>query len=381
MFVFSEVLVPVFLLCVTIQLGYALYFFAQIFTVTNRKSEITHHSYSLQPVSVIICAKNEAHNLQRNLPPILAQRYANEAGNALYEVIVVNDASSDNTHEVLVRMARLHTNLHVMTIATDEKRDKPGKKYALSKAIAAAKYGFILMIDADCMPVSENWLVMMVQSLHEGKAIVAGYGKYRQENSMLNTFIRWETLHTFLQYASYAIVGMPYMAVGRNLACTKEAMQKAQQTPVWNLLPSGDDDLLVRTQATADNIVVVAAESAFTLSDAKTTWGDWLKQKQRHTSTGKYYDIRTQLLLGMYALSHALSWLLFFVLIGTAYWQLALWVMLCRAIVYWSIWYRCARILNEKNIAIWFPLMDIGWMLYNFVLSPYIFLKNKQHWN
>jgi hypothetical protein len=61
-------------------------------------------------------------------------------------------------------------------------------------------------------------------------------------------------------------------------------------------------------------------------------------------------------------------------------WQLAIGVMAVRCMVYWVIWYKTATALQEKNLAIWFPLMDIGWAVYNFVLSPYIFLKNKQQW-
>ena len=375
---FNEVLIPVFLLCVTIQLGYALYFFTHIFRTPDSQSPIPNSQF--RPVTVIICAKNEADNLSHNLPSILAQRYSNEAGNAMYEVLVVDDASTDSSKAILEGFKATYSNLVVIHVSPDERRTLPGKKYALSKAVAKAKYDFILMTDADCMPVSDTWLQEMLMPLHEGKQIVAGYGKYREANGLLNMFIRWETMHTFLQYAGYAIAGKPYMAVGRNLACTKETLFNAQQSKEWGILPSGDDDLLIRSQANATNIAIVSGENSFTISEAKHTWSDWLKQKQRHTSTGKYYKTGIKLLLSIYALTHALCWLSFIWLLFTTDWQLAIGVMSVRCAVYWMIWSKTARILQEKNVTIGFLLMDIGWAVYNFVLSPYIFLKNKQQW-
>jgi glycosyltransferase involved in cell wall biosynthesis len=375
--VFNEVLIPVFLLCVTIQLGYALYFFTHLFKTTNSQSSIPS---SNKPVSVIICAKNEADNLSHNLPSILAQRYSNEAGNAMYEVIVVNDASTDGTKAVLEGFIAKYNHFKVIHISPDERRTLPGKKYALSKGIAAAKYDFIVMIDADCIPASDTWLHEIVMPLHQGKQLVAGYGKYRETNRLLNTFIRWETMHTFIQYAGYTIAGNPYMAVGRNLACTKDTLLKAQESMAWGMLPSGDDDLLIRSQATSTNMAIVASDTSFTVSDAKTTWSSWFKQKQRHISTGKYYKWGIKYLLAMYANTHALCWLSFIGLLFTDSRELAIGVMAVRCTVYWTIWYKATVVLKEKNVIALFPLMDIGWALYNFALSPYILLKNKQQW-
>jgi glycosyltransferase involved in cell wall biosynthesis len=376
--VFNEVLIPVFLLCVTIQLGYALYFFSHVFKTTNSQSLIPNSQ--LQPVTVIICAKNEADNLSHNLPSILAQRYSNEVGNAIYEVIVVNDASTDGTKAVLEGFIAKYNHLKVIHISPDERHTLPGKKYALSRGVALAKYDFIVMTDADCIPASNTWLYEIATPLHEGKQIVAGYGKYRQTSGLLNTFIRWETMHTFIQYAGYAIAGKPYMAVGRNLACAKDTLLKAQESMAWGMLPSGDDDLLIRSQATTTNMAIISNDNSFTISDAKDTWSSWFKQKQRHISTGKYYKWGIKYLLAMYANTHALCWLSFIGLLFTGSWQLALGVMAVRCIVYWTIWYNAANVLQEKNVVALFPFMDIGWALYNFALSPYILLKNKQQW-
>jgi glycosyltransferase involved in cell wall biosynthesis len=359
-----------------VQLLYAIGIFGRIFSFPTPKPD---PSITKQPVSVIICAKDEAHNLKSHIPQIMAQRYRNEAGKPLFEVIVVNDCSNDNTELVLQELEQQYDNLWHVTILPGDERCFPGKKFALSEGLKHAGHNLLLLTDADCAPSSEHWMEYMAAPLNQGKEIVAGYGKYMAEEGLLNAFTRWETLHTFLQYSTYTLSGKPYMGVGRNLACTKEIFLRAQATDVWGELPSGDDDLLVSTMATKDNMAIVCNVQAFTLTKSKSTWGDWLRQKQRHLSTGKYYKEDVKTMLGAYAITHMLMWLLFFVILYFAPHK-AIYYMVIRSIVMWLIWSVAAFKLKETAIILIFPLFDLGWMIYNFAFSPYIVLKNKTQW-
>ena len=220
----------------------------------------------------------------------------------------------------------------------------------------------------------------MVAPLGQGKEIVAGYGGYNNAPGLLNAFTRWETLHTFLQYSTYAQAGKPYMAVGRNMACTKTVFLQAQQSKIWNELPSGDDDLLVSICGNKENIAIVGGREAFTRTVAKSYWKDWAVQKQRHLSAGKYYKWDIKLLLGTYAFSHAALWIGFAISVCSCHWQVACLLMLARCFIYWLIWWRAAERLNEKSLVYFFPLFDLGWMIYNFAFLPYITWKNEQIW-
>ena len=372
------VLYCLLLMFVAVQCGYAFYFFRRIYSLSaDRPLSVG----KLCPVSVIICAKNEAANLRKNLPLILAQHYADT-----FEVIVVNDASTDDTKQVLAELMSQYDNLHCIEIAPDAVRNLKGKKHALAAGAAHAKHSWLVLTDADCAPASDQWLELMVAPLADGKEIVAGYSGYEKRGGMLNAFIRWETLHTFIQYSSYAIAGMPYMAVGRNLACTMNAIMAAQQSDIWNALPSGDDDLLVRIAGNAHNMAVVCAPEAFTSSTAKGSWAEWVAQKERHLSTGKYYLARVKLLLGGYAASHAAMWLTFFVLlfqlpfISKIFALFAIGSFSVRCAIYWALWAKTATRLHERSLIYLFPLFDMAWMLYNCAFFPYITWKNKQHW-
>lgn len=365
-----------FLIAVIVQCVYALYFFMRITTLPKKAKK----GRSKKPVSVIICAHNEAENLRANLPAILEQNYQDRKGVKLYEVIVVNDTSDDKTAAVLQELEAQYEHLWDVIISKDAPRPLKGKKLALSKGVAAAKHELLLLTDADCRPASNEWLALMAAPLNDGKEIVAGYGGYERTLGWLNAFIRWETTHTFLQYSTYTLAGQPYMAVGRNLACTKSVLIKAQSDERWNKLPSGDDDMLVNIAGNKDNVTIVADKRAFTYSKAKDNVKDWIVQKQRHLSTGKYYNNGTQVLLGIYGISHAAMWLGLIGALATGHLQSALIILSARCLLYWILWGMTANRLNEKKLAYGFPLFDIGWMVYNFAFLPYITWKNKNRW-
>lgn len=350
--------------------------------------------YPLPKVSIVICAHNEEAALQAYLPAVLRQDYSDASGNSLFEVLVVNDRSTDCSQTVLERLAADHPALRVITIAPECPRTFPGKKDALGVAIAAATHNIILMTDADCMPATSSWIRRMMYPFSlEGIAIAAGYGGYYSRPGFLNRFIQCETIHTFVLFRGMALRGRPYMAVGRNLACRKELLEAAQAHPDWLKTASGDDDMLIQLCATKSNMAVVAHPDAHTYSEAKNSWRDYLHQKQRHSSTGKLYSARTKRLLAGYALSHALFWL------SAAYWinQLSrgvyslnrsgiVWI-LCNGIILARLWgfytemNSTALALSSKSrIRFFWPVFDLCWLLYNIILSPYILWKNKRRW-
>ncbi len=368
-----------FILAIVVQCIYALHFFVRIFAIPpNERISVGE----AKGVSVIICARDEAENLILNLPHVLNQVY-----HGRFEVIVVNDNSCDETGKVLMKMKARYDNLSVVNILPGEERQLKGKKFALSKGVSVACYDWLLLTDADCFPASPHWLELMVAPLSNSKEIVAGYGGFYRAKGLLNAFTRWESMHTFLQYSTYTLAGRPYMAVGRNMACTKKVYVKAHQSEVWNKVPSGDDDLLVSICGSKDNTAIVSAQNAFTYSRTKTSWKEWVRQKQRHLSTGKYYKQPVKMLLGAYGISHALMWAFFFVVLFSGFWSFALVLMLIRCALFWWLWAITDLKLKEIGYTFYslpfsfaFPFFDIGWLIYNFVFFPYIAFKNKNNW-
>lgn len=283
---FEWVLIGLFITTFLIQLGYYLLVFLKL---PLHKS--TKKKKSKKSISVVICAKNEEENLKRYLPLVLEQEYSE------FEVIVVNDCSTDNTENLLSEMSVKYKHLRYTTIPDNEKF-KHGKKLAVTIGLKAATYEHILLTDADCYPVSNQWLELMASNLTRKKKLVLGYGGYEHRRSILNLLIRYETVFTAIQYLSYALKGRPFMGVGRNLAYEKELFFKNKGFASHYHLSSGDDDLFVNEIAVSENTAVEFSKESFTRSIPHESFKDWFKQKKRHLSVGSYYNRGTKIRLG-----------------------------------------------------------------------------------
>jgi len=252
----------------------------------------------LQPVSVIIAAKNEAENLKNNLPKILNQNHPN------FEVIVIDDASSDKTRETLAEFKKKYKNLKILH--TDKSK---GKKHALTIAINESKHELLLFTDADCYPISNNWIKRMTSLFSESKDIVLGYGAYRRDSSILSKFIAYDTFMIMMQYFGAAMIGKAYMGVGRNLSYKKQIWVKNNGFYSHKDIITGDDDLFIREVSTKDNTIIADDYDSITISEPEKNYKDFIKQKRRHISGAKKYNFTNKLLSGGELLSRALFYI------------------------------------------------------------------------
>jgi hypothetical protein len=257
----------------------------------------------------------------------------------------------------------------------------PGKKYPLSIGIKEAKYEVLLLTDADCVPASEDWIEHMQDGYDKGTEIVIGYGAYFKRPGFLNKLIRFETFHAALQYLSYAIAGMPYMGVGRNLSYKKNLFLRNKGFSFTNHLPGGDDDLFINKVATKTNTRVVIHPDSFTLSEPKRSFGDWMRQKNRHFSTAKYYKPKHKFLLGLYTASQFLFYPLFIATLIFFDWRLALGIFALRFISQGFIYYKAMKQLNEKDLWPLWWLFDIWMFLFYCIFAPALWKKPKTSWN
>ena len=249
------------------------------------------------PVSVVLSAKNEYPGLKKNLPLILEQDYPK------FEVVVVNDASDDETIFLLEDLARAYSHLKIVTITQDLNCFK-GKKFPLAIGIRSSSYDHLLLTDADCTPAGKDWIRAMASGFSGEKEVVLGYGKYSENNGFLNKIIRYETAFTALQYFSLAMLGMPYMGVGRNLAYRKKLFLENRGFISHYNISSGDDDLFVNKVANKKNTSVQYMPESFTVSDPKNTYRQWWHQKRRHLTTGRYYKFWHKIILGGFSASY-----------------------------------------------------------------------------
>jgi len=185
----------------------------------------------------------------------------------------------------------------------------------LQKGVEAAKKELILLTDADCRPVSENWISEMVSCITEEKKIVLGISPYKKESSILNGLIEYETAQTALQYIGFSLLGNPYMSVGRNVLYDAALLKSKKWSAEEFSIASGDDDLAIQTLATKENSTVCLSKESYTISEPKKTWKDWIQQKLRHYESGSLYKLSHRMQLGAYLFTKLLIYACLFYLL------------------------------------------------------------------
>lgn len=359
-----------FCLVTLIQLFYYSVLFLRLAFFNQKIKSISQ----THPVSVIICAKDEAENLAKNLPGSLVQKYS-----TTHEVIVVNDNSFDESKYILEEYQRTFKQLQLVELK-QEARFIQGKKFPLSIGIKTAKHEIVLLTDADCVPASESWIEKMQEGYSDGTEIVLGYGALHKKKGFFNKMVRWEAFHTALQYFSYAIAGLPYMGVGRNLSYKKSVFFRHKGFSSHNHVPGGDDDLFINKAATKKNTNIVIDKDAFTLSQPATSWKHWRKQKARHYTTSKYYKGIHKFLLGLYAFSHFLFYPLFIITLLFVSWKIGLIIFGVRFVLQAIVLFNAASKLNEKDLFPWFLILDVWMFFYYLIFSTSLFKKPKMQW-
>ena len=326
------------------------------------------------PVSIVICAKDEAENLKTNLKVVLIQNYP------VFEVIIVNDQSTDHTLDVLAEYFQRNDNLRLFNI---KEGPKPiaGKKFALKTGVENAKYDIVVVTDADCKPTSAHWLEHLIGGYMSDTDFVLGYAPIYRGASFLNKLIRYENVMTAMLYFSFARVGMPYMGVGRNMAFRKSAFMNWNSYKDSKELPSGDDDLFVNALANKKNTTTSLHRDSFVYSPAKDTWAAWIHQKIRHSGSGRYYKFKHLLMLSLFPLSTLLLYTTFLVLCIKSF-ILPVVLIVCAFVLF--VKYLIHRKVNTKlqqaDLSSWIFLLDPMHVIFLFCIFILSLTSSNKAW-
>jgi len=376
----GEILFYTFIVSAVIQLYYYLGIFSRL-AFYRGKSNLPALRQDLndlpqEPVSVLICAKDEAGNLRKNLTYVLEQKYAK------YEVLVVDDCSKDGTADVLNKISGKYNHLRIVTLdsSTGLPTGQAGKKFALTSGIRAATYDLLLLTDADCKPAGNFWLSAMQSRFKPGTDIVLGYSPFQKTEGLLNRLVRFDTFFVAVQYLSFALAGRSYMGVGRNLAYRRELFIDNRGFESHQHIHSGDDDLFVNEATTKNNTDIEISSDAHTISEAKTTFREWFDQKRRHLTTGIYYKFSHKVLLGSYYLSQFLFFSTFIMLIllnDNLFIVLSLFAF--RSIVQIAIFTKCMDKLGERDLLLLSPFYELFFIVfYPLAVLSNLIIKNRK---
>lgn len=190
-------------------------------------------------VSVVVPLRNEEEHALQTLEALNAQDYDGE-----WEVICVNDRSTDKTPELLENFAKTHPRFSVVNIPMDAPFLESPKKRALETGFKKARYEILMTMDADCIPPA-GWIRSMAGRFRGNIAIVQGPKRNSGSNGIIHAYQKLETLgYTSIEAAGFSL-GMPLVASAAALAYKKELFFRVGGFGDLVHLSSGDDDMLV----------------------------------------------------------------------------------------------------------------------------------------
>ncbi|MGN6645222.1 MAG: glycosyltransferase [Cytophaga sp.] len=317
----------------------------------RKKPDVDTHK---EGVSVVIAAHNEIENLKRFLPSILNQSYP------AFEVIIACDRCNDGSQNFLQSLS--NPALKYIDIQDIAAGMNP-KKAALDTAIRQAVHPWILLTDADCYPLSDQWISSMMETKGR-KEICLGISLYAEKKTLLNRLIRFETLFTALNYISWAILRKPYMAVGRNLLYKKELFINNGGFGKHAGHLGGDDDLLIQKIASGSNSTVNISKFGITLSQPAEGFSAWWKQKHRHLHAGKQYPMAVLLGLSIYPFLSSIYYIsLIYSLFSFDFKQIMLFYIL-RTCIFISIFVCIGQKLNARLPILFLTIAEILYLNY-----------------
>lgn len=258
----------------------------------NRTSGKKRSALKTSPfVSVIVAARNEEDNIEDLLEILLHQTYTE------YEVIIVDDNSTDRTRNFAERVIAKEIKLKDKSAGTPEARVIPArknvlnwgpKKNALHTGIESSKGEIILTTDADCRP-SKDWISQIVSFYEDGVGCVAGYTRLESHRpGFLEKLKSLESLAMAIIAMSFIGLKKPYIAGGGNFSYRKDLYYKLGGFGENAIIAAGDDDLFVQKASKVTKVAYATSKDSVVKSILKND--NYINRKKRHMAITKHYS-------------------------------------------------------------------------------------------
>jgi cellulose synthase/poly-beta-1,6-N-acetylglucosamine synthase-like glycosyltransferase len=323
-------------------------------------------THQLVKVSIIVPARNEEEHIVKCLESLFAQDYRKD----MYEIIVVDDNSEDNTAKLVNDYQTSIRNLKLIRLF-EEKTVTGHKKRAIEAGIKAANGQLIACTDADCTHPT-SWLTQMVNAYDGGKnKFIAAPVVYQTGSSLSSIF---QTLDFMtLQGITAASVASNFhtMCNGANVAYERAAFFEVNGFEGIDNLPTGDDMLLMHKiyKRFPGAITYVLSKCTIVVTPPAFGWHAFFQQRIRWASKAAFYDDKRifRVLLLVYLFNF---WLLFLTIAGII-WQAALFSLiillgvktLAEFVFLWPV----SGFFQKRKWLWWFPVLQPMHILYTLI--------------
>jgi cellulose synthase/poly-beta-1,6-N-acetylglucosamine synthase-like glycosyltransferase len=311
-------------------------------------------------LSVVIAARNEEATLPNLLYRLKKQTYSQD----LFEIIIVDDFSTDGTAKAIAPFLGGRIRL----IRPNSEAGSSSKKKAIEAGVLAARSELVVITDADCLP-PERWLESMASFYSEkAPAFIAAPVKFLHNRSLLQVFQATDFM--VLQGITAASTGANFhtMCNGANLAYTGEAFRAVEGFKGIDKVASGDDMLLMYKiwKQHPTRVHYLKSEEAVVCTEPMKTWKDFVNQRRRWASKTMHYDdYRITAVLGLVYLVNVLFVaLLVAAILDPSYWKLVAAYLVVKTIIEFPFVAAVARFYRERALLPYFPLLQPLHILY-----------------
>ncbi|WP_299708229.1 glycosyltransferase [uncultured Pontibacter sp.] len=317
-------------------------------------------------LTVIIPIRNEVRHILNLLRDLEKQNYPAE----LFEVLVVDDHSDDNTAHLIEEFIP-ESKLSLRLIRLAAHGAGTGKKAAIKLGIAQASGELLVFTDGDCR-VQPDWLRLFAYTYTSRQAIfISGPVVFHHTHTLLERM-------QLVEFASLIGVGgasiglkQPNMCNGANLAYTRRVFEEVGGFAGNEGIASGDDEFLLHKvcQLYPDRIAFLKHEGATVYTEARKTVSSFISQRVRWASKWRSYQ---RWHVKLVALSvFAVNLLLFLAIPAVLAGWLSLWTFIVAYTVKFAIDFlflnRVLAFMRRKNYLIYMlplQLVYIPYVLY-----------------
>lgn len=296
-----------FSLLFLIQIFFYFNYYRKPYSVACKREKNSNKPFCRKPkVSVIIASENAADELAENLPVILTQDYPD------FEVIVVNNGSTDESETLLQSLQLKHPHLYTTYLPYSNDITFGRRKLALTIGIKAAKGEVLLFTEPYSKPVSDQWISSMMEELPDGKDVVLGYSFYSRTKTFFNRIARFDNHLFSMQYISMALKSRPFTGIYRNLAFRKHLFFDNKGFAAFLNLENGEDVFI--NQIITDTNTSVALSSDSFMESSNDRFSLWKQVKKSYSITKKYFKRKTP--INLFALEAATRYLFYLMLVA-----------------------------------------------------------------
>ncbi|WKW47631.1 glycosyltransferase [Myroides sp. JBRI-B21084] len=317
------------------------------------------------PVSVIVYAKNNSEELRYLLPVLLNQNYHQ------YELVLVNNASTDDTLDLIKEYALMYPNIRVVDVVNNE-AFWGNKKYALTLAVKASKNEYLVCIDADKKIHSYNWLLQLTSHFTLHKTIVLGSFFYSKQKGIFNKWLRFFHTMQQLQVLAYSKNSTPYSLNLQQIAFKKEEFYNVNGFISHLQKPLFTNEYFIKDVATVKNTAICEHPEALIETEAINK-NDYKILKKQQVKLLTDLKGSTSFKIKFFNLIQFLFIIAAIVSFTTlTYWYITLAIVLLRKILFWIIFNKAAKKLTYTDLTLHFILFDLFYIF----MQVQLFLSN-----